>query len=73
MVRRRGRSAVRATVIYGGSRGHGKKLWAYSYDEIAYAAGATVGAVRQAAYVGEFDPGDLGSVVDWVARRRREE
>lgn len=68
--RRRGSPAVRATVIYGGSRGHGKKLWAYSYDEVAQAAGTTVAATRQAAHAGEFDPGDLGSVVEWVSKRR---
>jgi hypothetical protein len=66
-VRRKPR--VRATVYYSGSRGHGKKLWAYSYEEIAEAAGTTVGAVRQAASLGQYDPSDLGSVSRWIEHR----
>lgn len=73
MGRRRGKTSVRATIIYGGSRGHGKKLWAYSYEEIAEAAETSNAAVRQAVYKKEFDPARLDSIVNWIIRRRSQE
>lgn len=66
---RRRKGGQRITVIYDGARGHGRKVWGYSYTEIARAAGTTEGAVRVAVHEGRFDPSDLSSVVDWIARR----
>lgn len=71
MARRRRRKGQRITVIYDGDRGHGRKVWGYSYTDIAQAAGTTEGAVRVAVYEGRLDPSDLASVVDWIARRTK--
>jgi hypothetical protein len=69
-LRRLKKKGQRITAIYGGARGHGKKVWGYSYTEIAQAAGTTEGAVRIAVHEGRLDPSDLTSVVAWIAKRQ---
>ena len=62
-------ASARLTVIYGGARGHGRKVWGYSYAEIARAAGTSEGAVRVAVCAGKLDPANLASVIAWVNKR----
>lgn len=68
-MRRLKKRGQRITAIYEGARGHGKKVWGYSYTEIAQAAGTTEGAVRIAVYEGRLDPSNLSSVVEWISKR----
>lgn len=67
---RRGGGGKRITAIYSGSRGHGRKVWGYSYEDIAKAAGMQPDSVRVAASRGKFDPSDLASVVEFISERK---
>lgn len=51
-------------------RPRGPRRFAFTYQDIADAAGRSVWAVKRAVYRGKLDPRDLSSVVEWVARRR---
>lgn len=43
----------------------------WTYASVAAAAGVSEGAVKKAVERGQLDMDDLGSVVDWVAKRRQ--
>lgn len=45
-------------------------LWAYGYFELAVLAGKSEQAVRLDVMRGRVDPGDLGSIFDWMLRSR---
>ena len=53
-----------------GARGR-RLLFAFSYEDIAIAAGVTVETVRTAVSKRLFDPSDIVSLTAWIADRRR--
>lgn len=57
-------------LLPGTARAGRPRLWAYGFGAIALVADRTEAAVREAARRGDFDPGDLASVLDYVARAR---
>ena len=44
-------------------------LWAVGYADLALLFGMTVAAVRKAVARGQFNPGDLGSVIAYATAR----
>ena len=63
---------VNPRVVFGSKhRERGPKRFIFTYADFASFFGMTEGAVSKAVSRGDFDPSDLGSIVDFYQRRGR--